>query len=234
MPRKPVSVDVVLDAAADAFAERGFVRTRMAEVATRAQVATGSLYNVASSKEALFAAVFVPRHQRAELELPLPDPGLEQMQDVIATRLLEATRLPLHEQALGRDRAEDISAELRALLVERFDSMAGSWRQIAAVERTAADLPAVFDAFYNEGRRAFLASLAQYLRSRAEAGQLRLGAEAELVARFVVEAVAFWAYHRHQDPTLQVSEDQAREVCVSTLEAALIGGSSPRRKTKGV
>lgn len=215
------------------FAERGFVRARMAEVAQRAGVATGSLYNVATSKEALFAAVFVPRRQRAELQLPLPDPGLEQMQSVIALRLLEATRLPLHEQALVRERADDIAAELRSLLVERFDSVAGSWRQVAAVERTAADLPAVFHAFYDDGRRAFLASLAPYLRSRAAAGQLRLSAEPDLVARFVVEAVAFWAYHRHQDPTLDVSDEQARDVCVRTLEAALIGEPSPRRK-KGV
>lgn len=233
MPRKPVSVDVVLDAASEVFAERGFVRTRMAEVAQRAGVATGSLYNVAASKEALFAAVFVPRAQRAELPLPLPDPGLEQMQSVIATRLLEATALPLHEQALERERADDVAGELRALLQERFDSMAASWRQVAAVERTAADLPAVFEAFYNDGRKAFLDSLAAYLRLRADAGQLRLSAEPQLVARFVVEAVAFWAYHRHEDPTLDVSDEQARDVCVRTLEVALIGRPPPRRK-KGV
>ncbi len=228
MPRQPVQVDVVLDAAADVFAERGFVRTRMSDVARRAGVATGSLYNVAASKEALFAAVFVPRGERAALELPLPDPGLERMQSVIARRLHAATRLPLHEQAVARPRADHVGEELRALLAERFDSMAGSWRQVAAVERTAADLPAVFDAFYNEGRRAFLESLAAYLASRAEAGQLRLAADPALVARFVVESVAFWAYHRHQDPTFDVSDEQAREVCVRTLEAALIGEPPPR------
>lgn len=230
MPRRPVSVDVVLDAAAEMFAERGFVRTRMSDVAQRAGVATGSLYNVAASKEALFAAVFVPRDQRPGLQLPLADPGLEQMQTVIATRLLEATRLPLHEQALSRERADDVVVELRELLGERYDSMAASWRQVAAVERTAADLPAVFHAFYDDGRARFLDSLAEYLRLRAGAGQLRLSAEPELVARFVVEAVAFWAYHRHQDPTFAVSDQQAREVCVRTLEAALVGEPSPRRE----
>ena len=222
MPRRPVTLDVVLDAAADVFAERGYVRARMSEVAKRAGVATGSLYNVAASKEALFAAVFVPPDQRAQLVLPLTDPGVGRMQSVIATRLLEATRLPLHEAALQRPRAADIAAELHELLEERFDSLAASWRQIAAVERTAADLPAVFDAFYNDGRQAFLDSLAQYLRLRAEAGQLRLTGPPELVARFVVEAVAFWAYHRHEDPTSVVSDEVARDLCVRTLEAALL------------
>ena len=222
MPRRAVTVDAVLEAAADVFAERGFVRTKMADVAARAGVATGSLYKVATTKEALFAAVFVPVHERSTLPLPLLDPGREQMQETIAVRLLEATRLPLHEQALRRDRADDIAGELLELLTERFDAVSGSWRQLAAVERTAADLPAVFEAFYNDGRQAFLDSLATYLRSRADAGQLRLAGAPDLVARFVVEAVAFWAYHRHEDPTAHVTDADARDICVGTLQAALL------------
>lgn len=230
MGGRPVSLEGVLDAATYVFAQRGFVRARMAEVARRAGVATGSLYNIAASKEALFAAVFVPPDQRGGLTLPLPDPGLERMQALIATRLLEATRLPLHEQALARPRADDVTEELRALLAERFDSMARSWQQIAAVERTAADLPAVFDAFYHDGRSSFLRSLADYLALREGAGQLRLVSEPSLVARFLVESVAFWAYHRHQDPTLDVTDEQAREVCVRMLQAALLGEPSSHQK----
>lgn len=97
--------------------------------------------------------------------------------------MLQATRLPLHEQALARRRAEDVGEELRSLLGERFDSMAACWQQVAAVEPTAADLPAVFDASYNEGRRGFLESLAAYLRSRADAGQLSLAETAVPVER---------------------------------------------------
>lgn len=223
MPRRAVSVDVVLDAALDEFAECGYVRARMAAVAKRAGVSAGTLYNIASSKEALFAATFLSPADRSSLTLPLPDPGHERMQGVIAARLLEATALPLHEQALRRPRADDIGAELRELLVERFDVMSASWRQVAAVERTAADLPAVFEAFYDDGRAAFIDSLAAYLSARADAGQLRLTSAPHLVARFVVEAVAFWAYHRHQDPTLDVGDDDAREVCTASLLRALLG-----------
>jgi AcrR family transcriptional regulator len=227
-----VSLDGVLDAAADVFAERGFVRARMSEVATRAGVATGSLYNVAASKEALFAATFVPREQRQDLALPLPDPGLERMQAVIARRLLEATRLPLHEQALP-ERSPTTSARSSgpARGAVRLDG-----RLLAAGRGGRAD-----------GRRTCRRSSTRsttraagrsWRASRLPAvagggGQLRLAAEPALVARFVVESVAFWAYHRHQDPTFDVSDEQAREVCVNTLEAALIGEPSPRPE-KGV
>lgn len=227
MPRRSVSLDAVLEAATDVFAERGFVRTKVADVARRAGVATGSVYAVAASKEALFAAVFVPAHERAALPLPLPDPGVEDLQAVITTRLLAATALPLQEQALRRDRADDIAAELHALLGERFDSQASHWRLIAAVERTADDLPAVFDAFYLQGRRSFLQDLERYLTSRAAAGQLVLRADAPAVARYVVEAVAYWAYHRNQDPTASWTDDQARAVCLAMLEPALLNVPRP-------
>ena len=44
----------VLLAAATLFAERGFAHTDMAELASRAQVAKGSLYNYFDSKEELY------------------------------------------------------------------------------------------------------------------------------------------------------------------------------------
>lgn len=230
MPRRPVSVDAVLNAATDVFAARGFVRTKMQDVAAAAGVAAGSLYNVAASKEALFAAVFVPIQERSELRLPLAAPSMAEMQQAITVRLLEATALPAHEKALATQRAKDISEELRGLLTERYDALSANWRLIAAVERTAADLPQVFDAFYYGGRAAFLASLAEYLDARMQAGQLRRTGEPEVVARFVVEAIAFWAYHRHEDPTSTYTDEQARQVCVDMLAAALLPAGAQAKK----
>jgi AcrR family transcriptional regulator len=47
----------VLDAAAEAFAHRGFVRTSITELATAARVTKGAVYHHFSDKEALFEAV---------------------------------------------------------------------------------------------------------------------------------------------------------------------------------
>lgn len=232
VPRRPVSADAVLEAATDVFAARGFVRAKMQEIAAAAGVATGSLYNVAASKEALFAAVFVPVEERASLPLPLPKPSMAEMQQAITTRLLATTALPAQQRALRRKRAPDVSAELHELLVERYDALAANWRLIAAVERTAADLPEVFDAFYYGGRADFVNSLSTYLEMRMGSAQLRRTGEPAVVARFVVESIAFWAYHRHEDAASTYSDEQARSVCVDMLAAALLPRSiaAPTRK----
>ncbi len=50
--------DKLLEAAAKVFSERGFKRTTMAEVARRADVGKGTIYEYFDSKESLFLAVF--------------------------------------------------------------------------------------------------------------------------------------------------------------------------------
>ncbi|MES1942679.1 TetR family transcriptional regulator [Salinisphaera sp. PC39] len=56
----------ILAAAAEAFARHGYSAARLADIAARADVATGNLYRYYRSKEALFEAV-VPRAVAAQL-----------------------------------------------------------------------------------------------------------------------------------------------------------------------
>ena len=56
----------LLEAAEDVFAERGFSRATMAEIAARAGYSAGNLYNVFAGKEALFSEVLTSRADTAE------------------------------------------------------------------------------------------------------------------------------------------------------------------------
>lgn len=56
--------DLILDAAEEVFAEHGFQGTAMEEIARRAELSVGSLYNVFPSKDALLGGV-VERRQEA-------------------------------------------------------------------------------------------------------------------------------------------------------------------------
>ena len=49
---------MLLEAAAKVFSERGFKRTTIAEVARRADVGKGTIYEYFDSKESLFLALF--------------------------------------------------------------------------------------------------------------------------------------------------------------------------------
>src|SRR5437667_1658893 len=61
----------ILDAAEQVFGSRGFAQARMTEIAERAGLAAGTLYNYFDSKEAIFRALL---EQRGEELSALLDP----------------------------------------------------------------------------------------------------------------------------------------------------------------
>lgn len=218
---KTVNVLDVLAAARDEFARRGLRRALMSDIARAAGVSAGTLYNVAVSKEALFAAVFLDTDEAVSRPLPLAEPSGPEIAAAAAERLASAMALPLFEEALRRPRADEITLEIRAIVGERYDATASCWRLLAAVEQTAKDIPEAAAAYFDGGRSQHVDALARYLRSRTAAGQVRPVPPAA-AARFVIEAVAWWAWHRHEDQQqLAIADDDARALVQDMAAAAL-------------
>lgn len=121
-PRKSVSrrarseeersakLQVILDAALDVFAEKGFAETRLEDVALRAGVAKGTLYLYVPSKQALFEALIrsgiaAPIEAMAERVLAMDASAERTLRmlfawmrtEVLATRKREIARLVLSE-----------------------------------------------------------------------------------------------------------------------------------------
>lgn len=216
-----MNVPDVLAAARDEFARRGLRRALMSDIARAAGVSAGTLYNVAVSKEALFAAVFLDADEAASLPLPLAEPSGPQIAAVAAERLASAMALPQFEEALRKPRASEILLELRAIVGERYDAIASCWRLLAAVEQTAKDIPEAASAYFDGGRSQHVDALARYLRKRTAAGQVRPVPPAA-AARFVIEAVAWWAWHRHEDQQqLAIADDDARALVQDMVATAL-------------
>lgn len=219
---KSVDVDHVLRCARQCFARTGLRRTLMADVAKAAGVSAGTLYNIASGKEALFLAVYLTPDRLRQIPLPVPTPTGPDLLAEVTAALQAATDLPLLTKASRQPRADNIVAELSALVGERYDAVAGSWELLAAAEQTAKDLPVVAAQYYGQGRQGQVDALASYLASRSEAGQLRPVAPGH-AARFVIETVTWWAWHRHEDPAPPDLDDaQARALVQDLVVASLL------------
>jgi AcrR family transcriptional regulator len=219
---RSVDVDHVLRCARRAFARAGLRRTLMADIAKAAGVSAGTLYNIASSKEALFLAVFLPPERLQERPLPLATPSASELLAEITDSLQAATALPLLSAASRRPRAQDAREELSALVGERYDAIAGSWELLAAVEQTARDFPIAAERYYGQGRQGQAKALAVYLKRRGEAGQLR-DVNPHLASRYVIETVAWWAWHRHEDADPPaVTDAQARALVQDLVAASLL------------
>jgi AcrR family transcriptional regulator len=210
--------------ATDVFIERGYRRTKIADVADALGVAKGTLYLYVESKEALFDLVLRAADPDGSLPAPLPLPwrtptGAALLRHV-RTRL-SAISFPALDAALRRRRVDDVAGELGAIVGELYDIESRYRVAIKLIDRAAASHPELAAVWYTGGREGLLAALSTYLAERIRRGALPPVPDVAVAARFVVETVAFWAMHRHWDPHPQaLAEPAVREtVCALVVRA---------------
>ena len=225
MRRRPADgLDQVIAAALRVFAEKGYRRTQMSDVARELRVAPGTLYGYVAGKEALFHLV-VDRAFTADahgpaprLPIATPPPGatLERLRQ----RLAADSALPALERALRRGRPADPRAELEAIVGALYDRIAGAWQGIIMLERSALDWPELAHVFYVEMRRSLLRRLEHYLQARGQAGLLVRAPSAPGAARFVLETIAWFAMHRRRDPEADLDDATARRTTITLVANA--------------
>lgn len=228
MARKtpPDRLPQLVACATGVFIEQGYRRTQMEDVAAALGVAKGTLYLYVESKEALFDLVV----RRADLELllpsfgplPLPTPQPGATLAYIRERLAQQQTLPALTGALARQRVKDARTELAVIVGELYDTLARNRHGIKLLDRSAQDLPELAALWFDMARGGLVTLLAQYLETRMQRKLLRPYTDAGVTARLIIEAVSFWAVHRHWDPRPQVVEETvARETVSQFIVSAL-------------
>lgn len=211
----------VIAAAADVFADRGYRRALMADIATAAGLSPGALYRYVESKDALFLLLFTG--DKPPLNFPVATPSPRQLIDAIANRLAVVGDTPALDAALANPDPIDVHAELEAVLAERYDLVATNWPLLAVVERSAPDLPDLFDLYFHAGRRHLTDKLASYLDRRTANGAFRPTPYPQLTARFIEESLTWFAWHRHHDPdSAHLDDTAARTTAISMNLMSLI------------
>lgn len=228
-----------MEVAAKIFIARGYRLTQMADVAEALGVAKGTLYGYVESKEALFDAVV----RYADGHLPLPDadrlplrtPAQGQTVAYIRQRIgAEAADMVLVRVATGNLVIKDTGQELTAILSDLYRRIARNRLSLKLVDRCAADYPELAAVWFGEGRWAQHRLLVEWLETRAKRRRIRRVEQPEVVARTLLEVMAFWALHRHFDPSPQAVDDAVAESTVIDLIAhGLLDVGVTSRKQSG-
>ncbi len=227
MRRRPEDgLDQLIAAALRVFAEKGYRRSQMSDVARAMGVAPGTLYGYVAGKEALFHLVIdraFAAGEAAPLRLPVPTPPPEATLTRLRERLVADSALPALDAALRRARVPaDPRAELEAIVGELYDRIAGAWQGIVVLERSALDWPELAHVFYAEMRRRLLQRLERYVEARTGSGVFRRVPSAAGAARFIVETSAWFAMHRHRDRDADVNDRAARSTTVTLVTNAFV------------
>jgi AcrR family transcriptional regulator len=223
----PERLAQLVDTATEVFIAHGYQRTQMGDVALSMGIAKGTLYGYVESKAALFDAAvrYADGHEPlpAPSSLPLATPAPGSTAASIRARLAAETRDLELLTALGRKPPTDVATELATIIRDLYVRMTRHRRSIKLVDRCALDQPELADVWFNQGRWAQHDALVQYLEQRIASGLLRSMPSTAVVARMVVETIAFWAVHRHWDPSPQhVAEKDVEAAVVEMLLHGLV------------
>jgi AcrR family transcriptional regulator len=119
----------LLRAAADAFAQRGYDGTRVADIAVAADVSSGALYAHFGSKAELLVAALCTHGRRLLAEALAADPSrpvTEVLLDIgrLLPRRLDASGYLIVEALVAARRDEDVARPMRDYVGERGDKLA--------------------------------------------------------------------------------------------------------------
>ncbi len=211
----------LIEVATRTFIARGYRLTQMADVADALGVAKGTVYGYVESKEALFDACV--RYADGHLtlppvtDLPLRTPPTGATVAYVRERVALEARDMVLLQAVTGTAPGDAVRELSDVLSDLYRRIARNRLALKLVDRCAADYPALASVWFGEGRWAQHQLLVELLTSRAKKKRLRRVDAPEVVARTMLETLAFWAMHRHFDPSPQAVDDAAAERAVVDL-----------------
>ena len=236
--RPPDRFHQLYDAALRVFGTKGLRRARMADVAEAMGVSPGSLYNYVQSKEALFHWIVERGGDEglveAPAELPIPTPAPGAIEASLRAHLAAGFHLPLFEAACAQPRVTDASAELEAVVRELFERVERNRRSMTVIERSALDLPDLFQIYFVTLRRDFFARFTRYVERRQASGDFRGDVDPVVASRVIVELVAYFARHRFGDPDPGALPDDAvvrEDVIRLAVSSLLPPASRPRRRS---
>jgi len=224
----------LLKAATKVFTAKGYRQAQMSDIAREMGVSQGTLYNYVESKEALFQLVceqgFSSHALQPAQKPPIASLSFEEMLQRIREQSTSNARLEALRAALRTRAPADARAELEGVLRELYSVIERNRHGFDLVERSTRDVPELAHMLFVEGRGRTVDALARYITSRVDSGHFRPVPDAPTAARFIVEAVTWFARHRHNTPDLQmISDRDAFETTIHFLVSGFIPG---QRKTK--
>ena len=227
----------LLSAATKVFTAKGYRQTQMSDIAREMSVSQGTLYNYVESKEALFLLVCEQGFSDGPIEPPgqppVPSPTFETMIRKIRAQMLSTTRLNVLGAVLHTANPSDARAELEQVLRELYSVIERNRHGFDLIERSALDVPEMANILFVEGRRKGVEAFARYIANRIESGHFKPVLNPATAARFIIEAVTWFARHRHNTPDSQmITDHDALETTIHFLVNALVSDGRPETKAR--
>ena len=217
--------DIVM-AAIEVFVRKGYRQAQMDDIAKKANVSKGTLYNYFKSKTHLFYFILengAPLDNRpVAIDASSTVRNEQELLDAITTKIEAANKFDCLGAYLEKDAEEvDLERELSDLLEELWDILEGNQVQLNIIDQSGHEFPDLAAVFHEHARMQVLRQLEAYIRSRIELGAIRPLPSVKIEARFIMESFAFFAMKMMEpwtgDPEGPYPKSETLPILISTF-----------------
>jgi AcrR family transcriptional regulator len=213
-------------AACKVFTAKGYRRTLMTDVARELGFSHGVLYRYVAGKEALFqlALLYAASPDAiVDLPTPLPTPAPGETLRPLTRWTAGNSTFPALGAALATDECADVHREFTGVVDELYSVIEDHHVLLALIESSAIDIPELDAVYFGQARGGHVHRLQRYLEMRIGSGLLRAVPDTALATRFVIETVAWFAWHRRDDRDGGlIGDDEARTSVLYLLGSAFV------------
>lgn len=218
----PDRAAALLAAAAAVFVEQGFTRAQMDDVAARLGASKGTVYRAVESKDELLAAVVRWGDDPDAASLPLRPGSIvgeaRALLDALAGEIAGIGLAPTSER-----RRMALADEVEAVTLRLHVALSRHRTAIMVLDRCAADVPALADVWFGQGRYALVDLWRDYLeRRRVPTDTL----DRDVLARTVVELVTLWAVKLPWDPAPRPYPADTGPACAAMVRRLVTGAAA--------
>ena len=207
----------------------------MTDVARELGFSHGVLYRYVAGKEALFQLALqyaVDADSVSDLATPVPTPAPGEMLRPLTRWTAGNSTFPVLGAALATDDCVDIRREFTEVVDELYTAVEDHHVLLALIESSAIDLPELDALYFGQARGGQVDQLQRYLERRIRSGLLRAVPDATLATRFIVETVAWFAWHRRDDRDGGLIGDEEARISVLHLLGAAFVPDGEHRPTE--
>ena len=216
----------IVMAAIEVFVRKGYRQAQMDDIAKKANVSKGTLYNYFKNKAHLFYFIVEngPPLENRPLAIDVSSivRNERELLDAITTKIEAANKFGCLGGYLEKKADDvDLERELWHLLEELWDILEENQVQLNIIDRSAHEFPALAVVFHEHARMQILRQLEEYIRSRIELGAIQPLPSVKIAARFIMESFAFFAMKMMKslsdDPEGPYPKSETLPILISTF-----------------
>ncbi len=201
------------------FLTKGYVNTKMAEIAKASGIAVGTMYSAFTGKDAVFSfvlhATLEPEYFSGDVTLPLKPAVASEL-----IPLLKKLDKTLNSVMDITDDRGGICKSFPNLAGDLFDFFADYLFATDNIKKNAEIYPEL-RAVYFPSERIYFQKLNSCLKQYMETGQIRNFEHIMSHASYLTDTMTWWALNANiQNPQDMVPRDTAKKICIDIIRRA--------------